>query len=116
MKPFAKIVIAMDGHQVLFYKSAENGVPILKCVTESKAGNQVTFVTSYAQGGEALLDKDFDSINVGKADEMRAIFYTNLRNKDIFHDSTTAIIQDEAGEGSDRQVDSVRNEGPVFSS
>lgn len=70
-KPFAKIVIATGGEQVLFYKSADEEYnPCLRQVTEID-GAYAEMNLSFAPDDWAALDKAFEQADVAMADAIR---------------------------------------------
>jgi hypothetical protein len=74
-KHFAKIVVASDGHDVLFYVGAdENQLPFLHCITQNKDGVQANMGAQFGEGEE---DKAYEALaraEVGAADAVRASF------------------------------------------
>lgn len=74
-KPFAKIVIATDGAQVLFYTGLDDDseVPVLHCISMSKDGHQGDFMVKFMNNdeGEAASYRALESAGVSMADRVR---------------------------------------------
>lgn len=73
-KNFARIVVATDGHQVLFYVAAnDEDKPVLNCLSQSEDGLEgqlsIAFEDSYA--GDALAAKALREADLEMADRIR---------------------------------------------